>query len=299
MIRAAAIDLAPDNGVRVFDVITGTGGADTLTGTSGDDSISGLKGDDVINAGDGNDLVDAGKGLDSVDAGAGDDTVWGGVGVDTIFGGEGDDLIYGGSPSKQTSNDFIDAGTGNDTVYCTASSTVYGGAGDDTIIASNQTSFAGTIDGGDGNDIISIDRGGFDAPWLLVGGAGDDRLSGRSGDETLDGGSGGDRLSGGHGRDTFRYQAATDSATDATDLITHLQKADRIDLSAIDADTTTDGDQSFALVGAFDGHAGELVLTHSDSSSLTLLEGDIDGDGVADLVMRIHGDHTDFTNFAL
>jgi hypothetical protein len=82
-------------------------------------------------------------------------------------------------------------------------------------------------------------------------------------------------------------------------LITKLQVKDVIDLSAIDANTAADGDEAFTLVASLDGHAGQLALTYDAGANVTLLQGDVDGDGAADLVVRLHGDHTDFTNFVL
>lgn len=65
-----------------FELATGQ----YLTGTSGDDSLVG---------------------------GAGDDTLFGGLGSDTLIGGAGDDRIHVGD---NTWDDYVQAGTGNDTV---------------------------------------------------------------------------------------------------------------------------------------------------------------------------------------
>ena len=70
-------------------------------------------------------------------------------------------------------------------------------------------------------------------------------------------------------------------------------------LAAIDADTGAAGDQAFHLVGAFSGAAGELVVVYNAASGRTLIQGDVDGDGQADLSIAVQGDHHDFTNFAL
>ena len=66
---------------------------------------------------------------------------------------------------------------------------------------------------------------------------------------------------------------------------TNFNKAegDRLDLSAVDADAATAGDQAFHLVGAFTRHGGEMTLIYSASSNLTLLSLDVDGDGKPDL----------------
>lgn len=59
-----------------------------------------------------------------------------------------------------------------------------------------------TVDGGPGDDRLSVDAGGPAA--TLLGGDGADELGGGTGDDTLDGGAGNDTLAGGWGRDTLR-----------------------------------------------------------------------------------------------
>lgn len=82
------------------------------------------------------------------------------------------------------------------------------------------------------------------------------------------------------------------------DRIVGLQNMDIIDLKKIDADVTSNGNQKFALVSEFTNHAGQLVVSY-DGEGTTTVMGDIDGDGVADLVIYLDGDHHDFTNFVL
>lgn len=59
---------------------------------------------------------------------------------------------------------------------------------------------------------------------------------------------------------------------------------DKVDLSAIDANTGVDGDQPFTRVaGGFTGHAGELIFTGGFGDvSPPVVAGDTDGDGLAD-----------------
>jgi Ca2+-binding RTX toxin-like protein len=96
--------------------------------------------------------------------------------------------------------------------------TVYGGAGDDTIVPAPIRSLAEcpdecrlglgsqTFEGGPGDDTVFGERGND----TLVGGAGNDRLYGGIGDDTLRGGSGEDLLSGGHGFDFLDGEADSD-----------------------------------------------------------------------------------------
>lgn len=137
---------------------------------------------------------------------------------------------------------------------------------------------------------------------VLIGGHGDDSLSGGKGIDRLIGGAGADVLSGGTGVDRFVLLHMTDSTVAAHDLITDFDPfadLDRIALKHIDADTTQAGNQAFHLVAALDGHAGELAQSYDASSNLTSIVGDVDGDGVADLMITVTGDHTDSAGFVL
>ena len=157
---------------------------------------------------------------------------------------------------------------------------------------------------GDGDDKLT---GGVGAD-SLYGGAGDDRLNGGADDDLISGGLGGDRIIGGGGVDTltgdrgadvFAYAAVADSAPGAADEITDLGATDVIDLRGIDARTDRPGNQAFHLVSHFSGESGELMLTYQPSHARTLLRGDVDGDGTADITVLIDGKHADFSNFVL
>ena len=64
---------------------------------------------------------------------------------------------------------------------------------------------------------------------------------------------------------------------------------DRIVLAEIDANTTNGGDQGFAFVGtaAFSGTAGELRFGFAGGN--TVIEADVNGDGSADMTIRLIG----------
>jgi serralysin len=149
--------------------------------------------------------------------------------------------------------------------------------------------------GGSGDDTIV----GNTAKNALTGGDGDDTLSGAKGNDTMDGGAGEDSLSGGKGKDTFKFDALADSDISHSDVITDLDKKDTIDLSAIDADSTANGDQAFTLVSSFGHHAGEAVLAYDKHDHQTTLSLDVDGDAVADMVIAIDGKWVSFEGFAL
>jgi Ca2+-binding RTX toxin-like protein len=118
----------------------------------------------------------------------------------------------------------------------------------------------------------------------FFGGSGKDAFEGFGGNDTIYGGGGADILSGGSGRDTFLYKSTKHSGTtiETADIILDFTKNDRIDLSAIDANTRSSKNQAFKFIGSkdFTNHAGELRF--KAFSSETIVETDVNGDGKAD-----------------
>jgi serralysin len=123
-------------------------------------------------------------------------------------------------------------------------------------------------------------------------------ILGNAGQNKITGGAGADILTGGGKTDTFIYTALGDSTLSASDLITDLtDPTDKIDLSRIDGNTAVAGVQGFEIVDAFSHHAGELVLSYDAGTDITALTFDVDGDGEADMLIRISGDHESFDRF--
>ncbi|WP_342235170.1 M10 family metallopeptidase C-terminal domain-containing protein [Inquilinus sp. OTU3971] len=102
---------------------------------------------------------------------------------------------------------------------------------------------------------------------------------------------GGDVLNGDGGADRFVFSAASHSTGAAADRITDFSHArgDRVDLSAIDANTGAAGNQAFSFIGsgAFTHQAGELRA--SVSGGVTTIAGDINGDDVSDFHIQLTG----------
>lgn len=121
----------------------------------------------------------------------------------------------------------------------------------------------------------------------LHGGGGADTITGDSGDDHIRGDGGADVLRGGQGEDRFEYVSASDSGVGAADLILgfHGHEGDVIDLFRMDADANTAGDQAFTLAESFTGQAGELTI--SRLPGVFSVEGDIDGDAVADFQILV------------
>ncbi len=175
---------------------------------------------------------------------------------------------------------------------------VHGGRGNDRALGGNGND---TLTGGHGDDLLRGQNGddrliGGLHNDILVGGSGNDRLSGGSGRDVLTGGIGADKLSGGAGTDRFVFTAVKDSTVASTgrDTIEDFSRKarDKIDLSAIDANTLLKGNQAFSFIGtdAFHNKAGEL--RYETMSGQTYVYGDVDGDGVADFSAQLQGTHT-------
>lgn len=246
-------DTVLNRGVMQGDVIMGDGGDlfDNRGGFvdgdwfGGDGNDAYLGRSNTVVAGE----INGGAGNDSLKGGANDDAFRGGAGKDRIFGFNGDDTIHGDG-----GNDILSGGEGQDYLS--------GGAGNDVM------------SGGAGDD-------------TLIGGNGADTLNGNDGNDRLEGGAGRDILRGGAGQDTFVFLSTSDSPASAKRdrLLDFTRREDLIDLSQIDANTTSSGNQSFTLIGAdaFSGTAGELRYVASNG----LVLGDVDGDGNADFSIFI------------
>ncbi|HEX8644574.1 MAG TPA: M10 family metallopeptidase C-terminal domain-containing protein [Allosphingosinicella sp.] len=136
------------------------------------------------------------------------------------------------------------------------------------------------------------------ASLRLFAGAGDDTLMGGGGADLLHGGLGSDVLRGNGGSDVFRYHAADESTPDAADTIDAFESGvDKVDLSRIDT-SAAPGDQAFRFIGedAFGGEgapsAGELRVVYNDDLGLWEAQGDVDGDGEADLLLYFSNTET-------
>jgi hypothetical protein len=148
--------------------------------------------------------------------------------------------------------------------------------------------------GGKGNDTITGNLAAND----LDGGRGDDAIVGGAGADTVKGGRGIDSLTGDGGIDSFAFN---DQHTNRhkSDTIHDLEDSDVIDVSGVDADINTVGDQDFVLVGSFSDTAGELIVVVDNENNMTLVMMDNDGDGRSDGTIIIEGKHASYDNFDL
>jgi len=134
--------------------------------------------------------------------------------------------------------------------------------------------------GGGGDDSLSGNQSGN----LLRGGAGNDRLTGFSGSDIEEGGSGADIFVFAALGDSLDYAMRSDGKKLLPDrLPDFVSGTDKIDLSAIDANIGTAGDDAFTFLGtgAFTHQPGEL--RYEVLQGQVHIYGDVDGDGRIDL----------------
>jgi Ca2+-binding RTX toxin-like protein len=301
ILAGAGDDMITTGDVGHANIATG-GGADTILGGAGQDSanadpalaiFSGGAGDDSLNFQEqlGSTRIDGGEGTDLLRFGASssfaEPTVLSG---DQITGVEQFTIFTGGYLMTE---DGLGA-AGNRLVFIFQGSTRFDGSAETAggfVLEGSRAD--DTLIGGHGDDFIAGVRGANS----LIGGDGDDTLLGGRFDDKLVGGAGADTLTGNGGGNRFTYLSISDSTQAQTDKIIDLTDFDLIDLKAVDADDKKAGNQAFHLVETFTRHRGELTVHYDAGKNRTVISGDVDGDGHADIVILATGDHSDFTNF--
>ena len=241
--------------------------------------------------------------------------IYGGAGSDHLTGGAmGDNFVF--TSGTWNSNDRVTGGGGYDVVYLRGDYTIAFGAtqlsgvesigllsATEKVFASAGDEFDYVIDWNDalldsgqtitinGSRLTVEENMDFDGSaetagsFRLFGGMANDVLTGGAGNDLIYGGPRGDTLTGGTGNDVFRYHSVAESNSVEQDGIQDFTLGDLIDLSRIDVDASTPGDQAFTFIGqaAFSGQKGELRFENiSLGQNVWKVFGDTDGDGTAD-----------------
>lgn len=296
--------------------LSGGDGNDTLNGGAGNDTLIGGAGNDTYVIDSANDVITeaASAGTDTAQS---DVTYTLGSNVenliltgDSAISGIGNTLanVITGNAAKNT----LDGGSGADSLN--------GGLGDDTYVVDNAADIV-TEAASAGLDTVqstisytlavnvenlaqagtsNINATGNALANAITGNTGNNLLDGAAGFDTIQGGSGADTLAGGTGafsdwlfggagdatRDVFVFKSATESAVGTSRDIVYdfVSGTDDIDLSLIDANVTTAGDQAFLFKGMT---ATANAVWYVASGSDLILRGDINGDTTADFEIRL------------
>jgi VCBS repeat-containing protein len=248
--------------------------------------IYGGRGTDQLTGGTGNDIF-----FYASDRFAPGDSLVGGQGYDALF-------LYGAYTIDFGSLDYAGALTGIESIGLSSDTDeryARGGSGHayDLTLGDGLVGAGGTltVNGAmlQSYETMKVDGSGETNGLLrLFGGSAADILLAGAGADLIYGGGGADAIAGGGGADTIRYDLASESTASATDSIAGFQSGtDKFDLTRIDADSNAAGNQAFTWIGssAFGNVAGQLRAFQSGGN--WIVQGDTDGNGVADLVITV------------
>ncbi len=223
------MDGVVEDSLRNIENVLGGSGNDILSGDSLVNRLEGGSGNDIIKGGNGKDILDGGTGVDTVDY---SDKI---VTVTLTLSGAAPSVVKINKSTEDTISNFENAigGSGNDLLTGDALvNRLEGGAGDDALKGAGGND---VLDGGDGIDTadysdkttaVSVTLAGATPVTVMVNGVAEDTISniesiiGGSGNDTLTGdalanrflgGAGNDALDGGAGIDTADYSDKTTS----------------------------------------------------------------------------------------
>ena len=246
----------------------GTNGDNSFTAAAGNAELYGRAGRDTLTGADGNDLLDGGTGADMLAGGRGNDVYfvdnWQDVVTERF--GEGHDLIVASVSQSLSAN--------VESLRLTGSSALRGTGNSDANI----------LTGNAGGNVLS-GLGGNDT---LLGGGGDDVLNGGAGNDLLDGEAGRDILTGATGADVFRFTATNLANLDMGEIADFSRSQhDKIALVGLSAATFIGTAALTAIDEYGQGDFGQF--RYVAVSGGVRVEGDANGDGVADWSLFVRG----------
>jgi Ca2+-binding RTX toxin-like protein len=297
--------------------LTGSSGSDTLLNI---ENLTGSSFNDKLTGNSGNNILNGGLGIDNLAGGLGNDSYVINVPTDMVTEliGQGTDLIQsaisyslvdtdgaganGGNIEnlQLTGNTAINA-TGNalnNVLYAnTANNILNGGTGIDTVsylfgasagVTIGLASATSQTTGGSGSDtLLNIEN--------LTGSSYNDKLTGNNGNNAINGGFGADILTGGLSTDRFIFLSINDSGLSNTnrDTITDFSaiEGDRIDISAIDANTSTAINDAFTSLQQGSSFSDSFINSASlyFDQSTKILYANNDSDAQADFSIQLTG----------
>lgn len=238
-----------DNIKNDVEIVISGSGNDTIVGSANADELHGGPGNDTIGGGAGNDVLTGDSGNDILNGEAGDDT----------FDESDVDAEYAsGTENKGDDDDVMNGGThdtlGIDTVsYALRTADVIASTCMDStkLTGSATASLTGTCADDDGESgehdkIVNVTH--------IIGGDGDDTLTGHTADDTLEGGDGDDTLKGGAGNDILFGDDGDDTleGSSGDDYLDGGAATSADSFDGDDAATTTPGDGDVCITKAGD-----------------------------------------------
>ncbi len=287
------------NSSLLGSTVNGDGG----TGTAGNDllTFNQIVINSAVAAGSGNDVITGLNGFNG-------STVNGNAGVDIIrVGPSAASFIYGGQDTDtitiegNSSSILVNGNKGSDTItvnpfliapFTFASSSIYGGAGNDTIRAAfvlpGATTPGAFLSGDLGDDTVFGTGGldtieGGDGADAVIGNDGADIINGGAGNDTISGGLKADVLTGGGGTNTFNYTFLLDATVDGstgfdtiTDFVANTNAVTRdgdvLDVNVLPANPP--------FIAAFTNNTNAFGATNL-AGALTNILGGLGVDGIA------------------
>jgi Ca2+-binding RTX toxin-like protein len=305
----AGVTALNGTGNALVNTITGNDLANTLNGLGGADKMAGGLGNDTYYADVAGDVV-----TEALNAGT--DTVLSSASTYTLAANvENLTLAAGVAALNGTGNALVNTIIGNSGANIldgnVGADKMTGGLGNDTYLVDNALDVVIEIAGGGTADrvkasasyvlaaaanieFLETTNAALATVINLAGNALANTITGNAGANIITGGLGHDIMTGGLGRDVFDFDLITETIKGATtrDFITdftHL--TDRVDLSTIDSNTKIAGNQAFTFLAAkgaaFTGVAGQLH--HITEGVNTVVEGDVNGDKIADFQIQLNG----------
>lgn len=258
-----------------------------------------------------NDIVSGGKGDDTLDGFSGKDRINSSRGADTQYGGDGNDVLAVSLAAHVTKGETYDGGDGVDRLEISGEdSQAYDFTGavirdverlvfnaSATVILDAEGFNPDTLErvvGSDGLDTLQINGSVIEMGAVQFGNwTAKDAvlLGGTDGDDVINASQVRDIMAGQAGADEFAFGDGTFSFGGARDEIIDFESGkDVINLSAVDCDGSVfNGDQAFTLVAAFTGVKGQATVKYFADGNYTLINGDIDGNGKAELQIEVNG----------
>ncbi len=258
-----------------------------------------------------NDIVSGGKGDDTLDGFAGRDTINSSRGADRHYGGDGNDVLAVSLGVHVTAGEVYDGDDGFDKLVIAGTDTQSYDFSGATISGVERLIFDATatvildaegfnpdtlnrVVGSDGLDSLQVNGSSIEmgavqfSNWTVKDAV---LLGGTDGDDVINASQVRDIMAGQAGADEFGFSDGTFSFGGGRDEIIDFESGkDVINLSAIDCDgSVLNGDQAFSLVASFTGVAGQATVKYFADGNYTLVAGDIDGNGKADLQIEVNG----------